>query len=1112
MARPLDSPNSAPKPRGRITLVSPINRAGRRHAAIKAVPRGNVVVVEHAAPPKPAVHVIPTRQPTPVTPQQIQHRQARHQIRLKAHRQRVAIKKAKLADRGQFDKQHRALTVAYHPELGTSAELEALPRGLHLEPGYKPTTGESELGAALDTGVNKAAKVVSAPAVAALKVAAIPNHFIARNADKLLTGKDPGSHATFSDVLKDAGVHNKTVRAIAGFGADVATDPTTYLTLGAGPVLRKGAEEAAAKGVTETAAKDATRGVKLGVRAHVPFTDKTFKAETSGRATAAAGRKIKASKLGRAGTKVNAHVRDTLHETVAPDVTPSYRTPQEHQAIRSAERKARAQQNTGERKVTRRVRALDKAGTPEEHAQAVRQLEAGTAHTAEPKIAAIARTYKREHTAQFRAKQKRGLLGEPFKPETPDDARVYFPHVNAKVLNKDTGRIEGQFSVKAAKDKGRKIRLPLHEANAQAKGFEFIAHGPTAHGIQSIKNLRQQVRSDLWQAVAKTGRKLTPDTGINHATERVYEVTPHGLRPLEHANGAPDETAIEKAATSDGNYVVLNKKSVDNVAQPGKAAMSSTKFGRGVDRVTGVVKRIDTKFNPSFQPRNLYGDSMLAFQADTTLKSGAQALRAMRALHRRNVAQSSSEAVLGKGENTAKAEALLNRPVKGVVVDGRPVTYGEAIVAAEEHGAINSGFVGQELRDLLGGTRVKKGLVFAKDTRTKLRIREKVKTGSGGSTVSSVNEYRENLPRFATFLQALKDGKNFDQAAQHSLKSHIDYGDLTQIEQRFNRRAIPFYTFFARNTRIQMTNIIRRPGKITAIAHLYDEASKAAGYNSYQDYAGGLPDSQQRGLPLPVHIGGHTYPIYLSPPQTDINQASVNPSTQFQNVLNRVSFFKVIPEVLLNYSVFFQGQIQNPDRPRVPAPGGVQHLPGPIRNLLGVKQIMVRGRKVWGWYAKADYISRTLPQSNFAVSVAKPSPDQRGLNGWVALGSYLTGVRVGPDKAQDNQVNALYTKLNRLTHTLNAYHQTAEGGRKDPKGHYVKTPFAVHLQDQINKLNGQIGSLRVKRGDPANTLPSTQRPSRSSGGSIYGGSSGSSIYGSGSGSIYGSGSTSIYGK
>jgi hypothetical protein len=74
---------------------------------------------------------------------------------------------------------------------------------------------------------------------------------------------------TFSKVLKDAGVHNKTVQTLGGLGLDIVADPLTYTTGGAGSIAEKAALKTAGKAakVTPTAKRVAAAGSKEARRA-----------------------------------------------------------------------------------------------------------------------------------------------------------------------------------------------------------------------------------------------------------------------------------------------------------------------------------------------------------------------------------------------------------------------------------------------------------------------------------------------------------------------------------------------------------------------------------------------------------------------------------------------------------------------------------------------------------------------------------------------------------------------------------------------------------------------------------------------------------------------------
>jgi hypothetical protein len=143
VARPIES-QSRPRRRKQtraLSLISPITPRARRSQARKVVFHGAAPVVRKTrqAPIAPS-RVVSTHRN--VTAKQADVRAARHGRRLKAHRQRVAIKKGKEADRGQFDRQRAALTEHYNPQIFKS------PTGLDpLGRGHKaPEVGHLKLG------------------------------------------------------------------------------------------------------------------------------------------------------------------------------------------------------------------------------------------------------------------------------------------------------------------------------------------------------------------------------------------------------------------------------------------------------------------------------------------------------------------------------------------------------------------------------------------------------------------------------------------------------------------------------------------------------------------------------------------------------------------------------------------------------------------------------------------------------------------------------------------------------------------------------------------------------------------------------------------------------
>jgi hypothetical protein len=168
---------------------------------------------------------------------------------------------------------------------------------------------------------------------------------------------------------------------------------------------------------------------------------------------------------------------------------------------------------------------------------------------------------------------------------------------------------------------------------------------------------------------------------------------------------------------------------------------------------------------PSFHARNLVGDSINAWLGDATAHSFVDAYRGVKALHLREAARGSDEIVTGGGPKIASATRALRHTVN--LKGGQKATLGQIIGEAERQGAIRTGFAGSELRTLMGGSPERLGKVRA------------------------LGEYREDFPRLASYISARKRGMSARDAADHSLKHHFDYGDLTNTERKFLRSQHP---------------------------------------------------------------------------------------------------------------------------------------------------------------------------------------------------------------------------------------------------------------------------------------------------------------------------------
>lgn len=932
-------------------------------------------------------------------------------------------------------------------------------------------TGDRPIRVGTRTRQQETAAKITAPAVKVLDQSLRTNRAVAGAADELVQGHGAGAALkaakkgainnkgpSFSKVLEHAGVKNKTIRSLGGFALDVGTDPLTYVTFGAGApatALTKGAalkatEKALDSGATKKAADRAGRaaakatledpklqnkGLRVGVRAKVPLTDKGIDIKTSGRASSLLLRKSGASKV---ATKVReSSTVQGVGKAFVHDFKPVGRSAEQHAAIRSGAREHRARTAAAARANERRYgKALKKAApSTADHQQIVDAIESKTIDQLPPHLQDAARAVKGDLGRMYSQASSRGLSKGKFKPSGPDDAQAYVPHTNK--LSMEGGGAHRGGSVKVKPDKGRGIRKSM--AALRAAGDQTFSEDlPRVMATKANKEAGRASLHDFWQKVAKTGERVQPGKPLNlKRDDMVYEVTPEGLSPVAKTDAKGDQI-LDKAKLADivngkqqGRYVVLQRADVEDVKGRLANRPSDDEVLRGYDKAQGFLKTIYTVPNPAYHLRNLYGDSLNAFLGDTSANSFRRAAQVLETRVVKHKAERSAGQFAGGATPTR-----LTKPIK---INGKSYSHGQLLKEAESVGAISQGFIGRELTDL---------------------------TGKSGP-LQRLSQYREDLPRLATYLSARERGLNPSQASEWVQKHHFDYADVTSFERKVARRIIPFYTFFARNTRLQASKVFTRPGKVATFAKVLNDSAQAAGFKDYDEYAKNLKDYEQRGLPVPILVGGKVYNAFVTPPETDLNQLTAHPGDQLQSLANRVTFFKTVGELALNYSVFFQGPIQDEQHPLVEAPPQVGSLPGIVRKKLGITNDWINpktGRKSWAWPSKVDYTIRSLPEGNFTLGQMLPDRGTRNQTPAQSRLAFATGVRTTPYKTDARDLSTVKQQVFDLDKQLAKLRDS--GHAEDPKlkGHYTKQYQG--LLDERKKLMDQRGTIEKKIGMP----------------------------------------------
>jgi len=75
----------------------------------------------------------------------------------------------------------------------------------------------------------------------------------------------------------------------------------------------------------------------------------------------------------------------------------------------------------------------------------------------------------------------------------------------------------------------------------------------------------------------------------------------------------------------------------------------------------------------------------------------------------------------------------------------------------------------------------------------------------------------ENARRLTMFIDRVKKGETFDEAARHVKKWMFDYKDLTPAERELGRRVMPFYTFLRKSVPATVTAMIKHPGRYMGV-------------------------------------------------------------------------------------------------------------------------------------------------------------------------------------------------------------------------------------------------------------------------------------------------------
>lgn len=418
-----------------------------------------------------------------------------------------------------------------------------------------------------------------APALKILDQTLRPTRAIAGATEAAMKGKNPAKAAgkgllknkgpTFGKVLREAGAP-KPVAAVAGFGLDVATDPTTYVTGGTAKLAKtageKAAKDAAARAAKQgmpeqaqqTVAKQAARkavreagekGERTGVTVH--FAGRKIPGVQT--ATAAAGHQMRRVTPKRA--------REGLKETagqVRPQITPRGVEKTANVAARRAERRARSTRAKGVREAQDNARLLASKLKPDEHDMVFDAIERGRIGSLPEHLRDVAISIRSANRHAARQLKRAGVTAADVRRTR---AKVKIPEVTA-----DTSAT----AKRVAKEQRREARI--ERTLREARASERVAQGRSEILSRNVNGRRGEnlaIRAGNVRS-RKAGRRAGGQVGVEQA-QKAIAVAERGLaaaRTRVDAATSAHEREIALAAEQRAARAAAEARAAEAAAAP----------------------------------------------------------------------------------------------------------------------------------------------------------------------------------------------------------------------------------------------------------------------------------------------------------------------------------------------------------------------------------------------------------------------------------------------------------------------------------------------------------------------------------------------------------------
>jgi hypothetical protein len=172
----------------------------------------------------------------------------------------------------------------------------------------------------------------------------------------------------------------------------------------------------------------------------------------------------------------------------------------------------------------------------------------------------------------------------------------------------------------------------------------------------------------------------------------------------------------------------------------------------------------------------------------------------------------------------------------------------------------------------------------------------------------------EEMSRFINVATHLQNGDDMATAIHKTTEALFDYSELTDFEEKWMKRIIPFYTFMRKNMPLQLQNIADNPARYSRLYNGYEKANDT--FNSEKDQK-----LRPKYLDNALAVGNNKF-LNLPNPVNDLEKL-INPYELTQGLNPMI---KTPLELLTNTRLYSGGKVSQYNDPMEKAEYGIKSV------------------------------------------------------------------------------------------------------------------------------------------------------------------------------------------